>query len=230
VPNRVEVQWGRLSVVQAMLKLIQIAATCGHPFKYYTMLSGSDYPIKHKQEIYTRLQASNGQFLRIDRKLTNAANHSHRHFRKELPQGKYYGNLTPYHGSMYWSLTVDCIHFILDFVHNNPGYVAIHQHLFAPDELFFHTLVKHSPFADAITHDFSADIYPDHTHHGNHFIDWAGRRKRAYLTLDERDFDDLLASAALFARKFDEQPSRRLLDLLDIHIHFSNVRERINHG
>jgi hypothetical protein len=201
-----------------MLNLVQTAVASGHAFKYYTVLSGSDYPIKHKQDIYTRLQTSDRQFLRIDRKLTNEATHSHRHFIKNLPQGTYFGDLTPYHGSMYWSLTADCIRFILDFVHDNPGYVDIHDHIFAPDEVFFHTIVKHSPFADAITHDFSAGIYPNHTHHGNHFIDWAGRRKRDYLTLNERDFDDLLASAALFARKFDEQTSSRLLDLLDTHI------------
>jgi hypothetical protein len=108
-------------------------------------------------------------------------------------------------------------------IHNNPDYVAIHDHIFAPDEVFFHTIVKHSPFAEAITHDFSDGIYPDHTHHGNHFIDWTGRRNRTYLTLDERDFDDLLASAALFARKFDEQTSSKLLDLLDTQIHFART-------
>jgi hypothetical protein len=116
---------------------------------------------------------------------------------------------------MYWSLTADCIRFILDFIHDNPGYVDIHQHLFAPDEVFFHTLVKHSPFAGAITHDFADRLPPHRTVHGNHFIDWAGLRRRDNLTLDERDLDELLASPALFARKFDEDKSSKLLDLLD---------------
>src|SRR5262249_45483408 len=66
-------------------------------------------------------------------------------------------------------------------------------------------------------------IYPDHTHHGNHFIDWAGLRTRTYLTLDVRDFADLLASEALFARKFDAPTSRTLLDLLDTHVHERHV-------
>lgn len=219
VPNRVEVQWGKSSVVHATLKLLQTAITSDHAFAYYTLLSGSDYPIKHKQEIYSRLRTSDRQFLRIDRKLTNETTNSHRHFIKNLPQGHYFRGLTPYHGSMYWSLSADCIRFILDFVHANPDYVEIHDHLFAPDEVFFHTIVKHSPFADAITHDFSDGICPDHIHHANHFIDWVGRRNRRYLTLDESDFDDLLASPALFARKFNEHTSSKLLDLLDTHIH-----------
>lgn len=230
LPNRLKVQWGQFSIVQTMLNLLQTAVASGHEFTYYTVLSGNDYPIKHKQEIYRRLQASDCQFLRIDRKLTNEANNSHRHFIKNLPQGRYFGNLTPYHGSMYWSLTADCIRFILNFVANNPDYVAVHHHIFAPDEVFFHTLVKHSPFAGAITQDYSDGIYPDHLHHGNHFIDWAGLRKRERLVLDERDFDDLLASPALFARKFNQHQSSKLLDLLDRHVHFSCVKESVNHG
>ena len=217
--NRVEVQWGKLSVVQAILKLIQTAVASDQAFKYYSVLSGSDYPIKNKHDIYTRLQASDCQFIRIDRKLTAEAKNSHRHFIKDLPQEKYFGDLTPYQGSMYWSLTADCVGFILDFVNNNPGYVDIHRSIFAPDEVFFHTIVKHSPFAEAITHDFADGVYPDHLHHGNHFIDWQGLRPRPYLTLDERDLDDLLRSDALFARKFDEKKSSKLLALLDEHVH-----------
>ncbi|MBV8202707.1 MAG: hypothetical protein JOZ15_18985 [Acidobacteria bacterium] len=114
--------------------------------------------------------------------------------------------------------------YVLDFIHGNPGYLDVHRHVHVPDEVFFHTLVKHSRFAEAITHDFSAGSYPDHTHHGNHFIDWGGRRQRDYLTLDERDLDDLLAAEALFARKFDEGRSSKLLDLLDIYVHGRDVQ------
>ena len=121
---------------------------------------------------------------------------------------------------MYWSLTADCIRFILDFVSANPGYVDIHQYVFAPDEVFFHTLVKHSPFAETIMHDFEKGTCHDNLHHGNHFIDWQGLRPREYLTLDERDFDDLLSSQALFARKFDEHKSRRLLEMIDDYIQY----------
>lgn len=219
--NRVLVKWGRFSVVQAVLTLMQMAVTSGHPFRYYILLSGSDYPIKQKRAIGDHFRNSNRQYMRIDRRLTTDPDNTHAHFLKHLPEGRYFGTMTPYHGSMYWSLTADCIHFILDFIEKNPGFLALHQHIFAPDEVFFHTLLKHSPFADAITQDFSAGCYPDHTSHGNHFIDWTGLRRRdSRLVLDERDFDDLLASDALFARKFDQHESSQLLDLLDTSMHF----------
>jgi hypothetical protein len=151
--------------------------------------------------------------MRIDRNLVGEPPNAHFWFLKDLPDGKYVSDLTLYYGSMYWLLTAACVRFILNFLHANPGYLALHQNVFAPDEIVFHTLVKHSPFVGAIT-----------------YIDRAGRRPRTNLTLDDRDFADLLASDALFARKFHETHSRRLLDLIDAHIHRKQAtHDRVGH-
>ena len=219
VADRVRVEWGRFSVVQAVLNLIQAAVASRLHFRYFTLLSGSDYPVKHRREVRDRLLESDRQHLRIDRRLTTDAEDTHAPLLAALPAGRYFDGMIPYHGSMYWSLTADCMRFIVDFLAANPGYVDLHRRVRIPDEVFFHTLVKHSPFAGAITQDFSAHPRPHGIHHGNHFIDWRGLRSRDGLTLDERDLDDLLASPALFARKFDEAESGRLLDLLDIYVH-----------
>jgi glycosyltransferase involved in cell wall biosynthesis len=260
ISNRVKVYWGGLSVVKATLNLMKAAVKAGPDFKYYTLLSGSDYPSKNKHEIYEQLQSSDKQFIRIDRKLNgeprtgyfykvekyhlwqdscffNARTHHrfmdirqriqgqvNRLIDKYLPKRSGYGNMTPYHGSMYWSLTGECVQFILTFLKKDPGYIRFHKFVHAPDEIFFHTIVKHSPFAEAISQDFAEGIYPDHLLHGNHFIDWQGLRKRHNLTLDERDIDDLLLSDALFARKFDEKRSDKLLDMLDEQIHYAKVQ------
>ena len=50
VANRVVVEWGKLSVIEAILSAVRAALASG-PFTYYTVLSGSDYPIKHRREI-----------------------------------------------------------------------------------------------------------------------------------------------------------------------------------
>src|SRR5262249_6356220 len=160
-----------------------------------------------------RLLASDRQHLRIDRRLTADPENTHASLLSDLPAGRYVDGMVPYHGSMYWSLTADCVRFIMDFLDSNPGYVDVHRHVAIPDEAFFHPPVKPPPFAGATPQDFSARPSPDRLHHGNHFIDWAGLRQRDNLTLDARDLEDLLASDALFARKFDEDRSGRLLDL-----------------
>jgi hypothetical protein len=231
VPDRVPVEWGTFSLVQAELHLIGAAIAFGLSFKYYTLLSGSDYPIKHKQEIAARLQASDRQHICIDRELTTEPQEPFAHALKKLPEGRYYENLIPYKGSAWWSLTEDCIRFICDFVRDNPGYVDVHRNIFAPDEFFFHTLVKHSPFAVDIAQDCAEGGRTDHTRHALHFIDWAGLRERGVampegslklydLTLREGDLDDLFASGCLFARKFDERKSDKLLDMIDAHVHW----------
>jgi Core-2/I-Branching enzyme/Glycosyl transferase family 2 len=217
--DRVPVSWGTLSIVLAVLKLLHAAVASNRAFKYYTLLSGSDYPIKDRREIDARLQDSDRQFIRIDRKLAGEPRNAHFRFIERLPPGTYFGDLIPYHGSMYWSLTADCVRFILAFLNENPGFIDLHQCVFAPDEIFFHSIVKASPFAEAIVHDFERGPCADHVHHANHYIDWAGKRQRDNLTLDERDLQDLLASDALFARKFHQERSRRLLDLIDDHVH-----------
>ena len=222
VADRVRVEWGELGVVEAVLRLLRAAVASGHSFRYFTLLSGSDYPVKHRQAIRSRLLHGDRQYLRIDRRLTDPGN-SHAYLLRDLPDGRYFDGMVPYHGSMYWSLTADCVRFILGFLADHPGYLDVHRHVHIPDEIFFHTLVKHSPFGEAIAQDFSTGPYPDHVLHGNHFIDWGGLRPRQRLTLDERDLDDLLASDALFARKFDERKSSRLLDLLDIYAHACDV-------
>ena len=217
--DRVPVRWGELSVVLAVLKLLRMAVASNLDFKYYTLLSGSDYPIKDRREIDARLQASDREFIRIDRKLVGEPRNAHFRFIERLPPGTYFGDLIPYHGSMYWSLTAGCVRFILAFLNENPGFIDLHRYVFAPDEIFFHSIVKASPFAETIVHDFERGTCVDPVHHANHYIDWAGRRRRENLTLDEGDLQDLLASEALFARKFHQERSRRLLDLIDDHVH-----------
>ena len=216
--DRVPVRWGRLGIVRAVLRLLRAAVASGHAFRYFTLLSGTDYPIKGRQEIYARLRSSDRQFIRIDRKLVGEPRHPQSKFIARLPQGTYSGDLIPYHGSMYWSLTAGCVRFILDFLDENPGFIDRHRHVFSPDEIIFHSLVKASPFAAAIVQDFERGTCAGDVHHANHYIDWPSR-DRGREILDERDLEALLASEALFARKLDQERSRQLLDLIDHHVH-----------
>jgi hypothetical protein len=225
VEDRLAVGWGELSVVEATLKLIDLAIASGAEFRYFTLLSGSDYPIRPIGEIISRLRASNDEYLRVDRCLTDDPGGSHHHVLGTLPGRRYFGNLTPFHGSMHWALTNKCVRYVRQFMADYPGFLEFHRNVVAPDEVFFHTIVKQSPFAAAIVQDFSNGIHPNRTQHGLHFIDWRSPWPQADLTLDENNLDDLLASDCLFARKFDEIRSRRLLDLLDQRVHKSRNGE-----
>ena len=217
--QRLTVGWGDISLTRAVLKLLRTAVATGRRFRYFINLSGADYPIKPARAIHAALGRSTQEFLRIDRRLALGPDAPFKHLEK-LRDGRFYGDLTPWQGSMHWALTADCVRMVLDFADASPGYLELLAPTSCPEEVFFHSIIKRSRFAGAIAQDYSERQPAEHTHHGVHFIDWQGLRPRQLrLNLDMRDFGELMASPALLARKFDERESRDLLGTLDQVVH-----------
>lgn len=52
IRDRVSVAWGGISMIDATLKLIEAALSCGEEFIHLILLSGADYPIKKSSVIY----------------------------------------------------------------------------------------------------------------------------------------------------------------------------------
>jgi hypothetical protein len=94
---------------------------------------------------------------------------------------------------------------------SNHEYTSFFRHTLCPDEIFFHSVVKQSPFASRITHDFeTASNQTDYflsNEHGCHYIDWNAPSGTLPKVLDLQDLDEVLRCQCLFARKFDEQRS-----------------------
>lgn len=74
-----------------------------------------------------------------------------------------------------------------------------------PDELFIHTLLMNSSF--------SQTVIDKHLH----YIDWSAKQPSPKI-LDRTDFDRLVTSGQLFARKFDTTVDDDILAMLDEHI------------
>lgn len=133
--------------------------------------------------------------------------------RRILPRRRYIPGFAPYKGSQWWSLTDACIRHVLAFLDANPEYERFHQTVHAPDEIFFHSIIKASPFAAKISHDFEAGALGNDC--GLHYIDWNARDESLPKVLDISDLPALLRSNALFARKFDPYRSAELLNELE---------------
>ena len=104
-----------------------------------------------------------------------------------------------YVGSQWWTLSDRCIHYIHDFVNQNPAYVKYYQKTLIPDESFFQTiLLNHSQLR----------ILSDN----KRYICWG---KDTPVTLGVKDFDSLVNSNQHFARKFDIRVDAQVLDQLD---------------
>lgn len=239
-PHRVRVYWGGYSMVRATLALMRLATTGGIPFHRYCLLSNADYPIKSRAEIEERL-SSPLEFIRIQSRFgtpeaaAHARNISRFHFADNpilnpkvgrhgrairfvdrwigrLPRRAYEG-IPLYHGSQWWALTDGCVRYILRFASDNPGFRRFMARTLVPDEIFFHSIIKASPFAPRIVHDFERSPHGAPNDHACHYIDWS--RPGGPKVLDEGDLAFLRASAMLFARKFVEPHSSALLRRLE---------------
>jgi hypothetical protein len=100
---------------------------------------------------------------------------------------------------------------VLDVARRRPDFVRFHRTVFAPDEIFFHSIVKASPFASRLSHDVDAgDDEPNVA--ALHWVRWDGMAAR---TLDAEAWSAARASSALFARKLHPEASRDVLARLD---------------
>ncbi|HME05572.1 MAG TPA: beta-1,6-N-acetylglucosaminyltransferase [Bryobacteraceae bacterium] len=234
ITDRREVNWAGFSVIEATLALLSEALSFSSSLRRFCLLSGSDFPIKSNAQILADFNSTR-EFMRVDRKLNSGENQPHNRFvnyywfmdsgeanwRKhsgKLPR-RPYGRIGLYHGSTWWALTRDCIEYILEFVSSNDEYYKFFKNTFCPDELVFHSIVKQSPFASRISHDFEVvsgqGEYFRSNEHGCHYIDWNTPSDTHPKVLDPQDLDKLLGSKALFARKFDELRSGALIAMLE---------------
>jgi hypothetical protein len=233
VSQEYTVNWGSINIVKSTL-LLSKEALKNQDVEYIHLISGQDYPVKTPKEIKKILIKNNGtEFLsnfelpskkwvnggmdRIDyfnfydllnakvkiegliiiilmfiQKKLNFFKRS----RKYLPP-KLYG------GSGWWTLTHPCLKYVIDYVENNPYYLKRFKYTFASDEIFFQTIIMNSPFAKKV---INTDL---------RYVDWNSRNGSMPAFLDESDYDKIVDSEYIFARKFDPKISGKLLYLLN---------------
>jgi len=110
-------------------------------------------------------------------------------------------NISLFGGPGYWSITRRCAEYIHQFVNDNPKFVKFFKYVDIPDEIFFHTIILNSPFAQNVVND---DL---------RCIDISdGRGPHIWR---ERDLETLTRSKGLIARKFDSAIDTEILDLID---------------
>ena len=144
---------------------------------------------------------------------------------RQYPHG-----MEPYGGSTWFTLTGECVAYIMDFVRDNPQFLRYYKYTDAPDEMFFLTIVLNSHFADRTVHykeycilteidnidERWAEIertFPPESFHLR-YIDFS-RGGGSPATLTEEDFAALENSEALWARKMHPATSVPLLDMID---------------
>lgn len=108
----------------------------------------------------------------------------------------------PYYGGAYWCLPKANVKYINNFTNDHRNYIKWFAHVRFPDEFFFQTLLKNSPFQNHLIND---DM---------RYIDFS-QRKAHPKTLTMNDFEKFMSTHNLFARKFDLLVDAEVLDRID---------------
>ncbi|MDR1737289.1 MAG: beta-1,6-N-acetylglucosaminyltransferase [Candidatus Symbiothrix sp.] len=229
--NRLRTNHGGFSLVQATLNLLQTA--CEHPAQmdYMHLISGQDFPCVSNVE-FDRIFSDGYSYMHFDspqetlewRKKKYPSRMQHYNFvdlyLPFLPEkwlkllikvlNKAAKLLPPrpfppiYAGWQWFSWHRNVVEFVLRFVEDHPQYVRRFKRAIYIDELFFHTFLF------------------DHTEELNivknpkRFIVWNPKRPTASLPmiLDEREYDEIAASDAVFCRKIHPKISAKLKKML----------------
>jgi hypothetical protein len=221
--QRYSIRWAGFGMIDSTLTLIHAALAHGE-YDYFIHLSGLDYPIKSNHAIL-KLLAEGGQYLdstemphpghSLDRlhyffiaaknrrslffRLLNKATHflPRRNWRKGALKG-----MTPSSGSQWWGLSRACILYIEEFVSSHPEYSRFLRHSKYPDEMFFQTIVRSSPFASQVKWQTC-------------FADWSRDKPPYPAILDSSDLELLRGQKMMFARKFQMEKDSGVFDLID---------------
>ena len=154
-------------------------------------------------------------------------------YQRLMPKRAYFPGMSPFGGSDWWSLSYDCVRFILQYVDDHPEYVRFYRHTHCPSEMFFQSIILNSTWRTRVQNydqyvSWSASTAMEAKQMENsmlvedtfnlRYIDWSGHatgKREAPAILNERDLEKLTSSADLFARKFHPVHSSALLDRID---------------
>jgi hypothetical protein len=222
IKKRVKVVWGAYSIVQATVNgLTQIAST-GIAYDFIHLLSGQDYPIKTNQEINDFFAANKGRAFMHTLDLATEwqeaiprvefyhfTNFSfsgkfllEKLFRKLLPKRKMPGNLIAVGRSQWFSITMDQLRYILQYLNEHPEFVQFFNLTWAPDEIVFQTILFASPFKTQMVND------------NMRYIDWSeGGVSPKNLTMEDRNA--MTGSGKFFARKFNQETDADVMEWID---------------
>lgn len=221
--DRISVNWGGFTMVQATLKLINTARK-NRNYDYYVLLSGDDYPIsnlnefelfldKHKEYSFMeydkfeekwrhlkvryekyRISESTNMLTKVLQKILNIFVNHRSMFR----------NMQAYKGSQWWCLNLESIDYILKYIKDNRSVIRYFKHTYIPDEMFFQVILMNSYLKNRIINNNLRYILLKDSH-------------PEILTI--KNLNDLINEKnKFFARKFDIEVDSEVLDLLNVNL------------
>ena len=137
-----------------------------------------------------------------------------------------------YFGSQWWALTPSCARYILNYIENNKEINYYFKDTFAPDEIYYHTIVFNSPYCKNTInkgvekysskwkwnnlHYLKTDTLDCNYKNKNNIVKRVfGKFNGSISPCTESDFEEVKNSKYLYMRKVNTIESKKLLDLID---------------
>lgn len=234
VSREFQVNWGSTKHLKAIL-LLSEEAIKNKNIEYFHLITGQDFPIKNCNKIKSFLVKNReseyienfempvkvrnwGKDSGMDRicyynfyDLFNAKTirgkitirglleaqkilKIKRNIRQDLP--KLFG------GGTYWTLSYPCLKYIVDYTEKYPDLLKRFKWSFCAEEIYFQTLIMNSAFKKNVVNN------------NLRYIEWNQKNGNKPAILDETDYDNIIRSDAIFARKFEYPVSKKLIDKL----------------
>ena len=128
------------------------------------------------------------------------------HYEKYSVERIFPQHIIPHGGSQWWCLPIESARGIVDYVEKHPEYSEYHKETFAPDEIFFHSLL----YGCSDCYNGARVVDKSLT-----FTDWGYGNSPSPKVLNLTHFESLEQSNKLFARKFLTKESETLLKRID---------------
>lgn len=226
--NNIPVFWGSYTFNEAVILMIKEAQK-RKKYDYLSLISGADYPVRSNKYIIDYFKKNNGkEFINICRmpeddkgfdrveyyfistidrnnafpnRIKRLVNMTIRKLNIKRGYPKEYRHLTLYGGSNWWTLSNDCVNYVLDFLKSNPNYVSFYKNTYIPEEMYFHTIIGNSPFYKHVT---NAITYTDWSPDNASLPAVISKKHLKDLAKDNIELYGINNSAILFARKFND--------------------------
>lgn len=222
IKNRVDVKWGQFSQVEATLNILEEIKNSNCKYKYIHLISGQDYPVKSLQSFKDYFLYQSGEFIEcshlpsdilvkrgedrykvyypnwmIDRPSKVFKRFIRILYREFILKTKILKRKNLdfeyfYFGSSWFSITNDCMEYILNLLNNKNNIVVFFKNTLCADEMFFQTIIMNSYLKNNVK---SNNL---------RYIDWSDK-KSSPKTLQIQDIKEAIKSEYFFARKIEDQ-------------------------
>lgn len=226
--DRINVTWGDVSQIQAEYKLWEAAVV--YKYSFYHLISGTHFPLKGNSDLYMYFEKHGKSIFHsmetsteeIDMKIRryNVLSKYMMSFRygskrymlgrlgwnlchklQKIMRFRRYKNDLFYKSSNWVSLTHEVVNYLIKY---KKSILSKYKYTFCADEFFVLSELMNSPFKEQLI--FSSSFLCQ---------DWISTNPRIYYLAD---FDDIVLSGCLFARKFS-RVSLPLLDKISDRVH-----------